>query len=173
MRALRCTYMLGPAQVKMIPYGTNSWAHEDHAQCSCVGELRFIVPFNVTPKMAQINVPSFIRGGGGSLRLWLSSALIHSCVKGTMSTLKNSIAFGSAPRREVDSQPISPLARPAVSQTETHSLGVLSETNSLGFLSVANAAPSSGGTVSIKASSGRTGRRLTAVFWSAVRTPVG
>ena len=48
---------------------------------------------------------------------------------------KNSIAFGSAPRREVDSQPISQLARPAVSHTEAHSLG---------FLSVANAAPSSG-----------------------------
>ena len=48
---------------------------------------------------------------------------------------QNSIAFGSAPRRDVDSQPISPLARPAVSQTETHSLG---------FLSVANTAPSSG-----------------------------
>ena len=50
----------------------------------------------------------------------------------------NSIAFGSAPRREADSQPISPLARPAVSQTETHSLG---------FLSVAHAAPSSGGDI--------------------------
>ena len=48
---------------------------------------------------------------------------------------KNSIAFGSAPRREADSQPISQLARPAVSQTETRSLG---------FLSVADAAPSSG-----------------------------
>ena len=36
---------------------------------------------------------------------------------------QNSIAFGSAPRREADSQPISPLARPAVSQKETHSLG--------------------------------------------------
>ena len=35
----------------------------------------------------------------------------------------NSIAFGSAPRREADSQPISQLARPAVSQTETHSQG--------------------------------------------------
>ena len=31
---------------------------------------------------------------------------------------KSSIAFGSAPRREADSQPISQLARPAVSQTE-------------------------------------------------------
>ena len=32
----------------------------------------------------------------------------------------NSIAFGSAPLREADSQPISQLDRPAVSQTETH-----------------------------------------------------
>ena len=36
----------------------------------------------------------------------------------------NSIAFGSAPRREADSQPISQLDRPAVSQTETHTLGL-------------------------------------------------
>ena len=35
----------------------------------------------------------------------------------------NSLAFGSAPRREADSQLISQLARPAVSQTETHRLG--------------------------------------------------
>ena len=48
---------------------------------------------------------------------------------------KKSIAFGSAPRREADSQPISPLARPAVSHTQTHSLG---------FLSVADSAPISG-----------------------------
>ena len=38
---------------------------------------------------------------------------------------KNSIAFGSAPRREVDSQPISQLDRPAVCQIETHTLGFL------------------------------------------------
>ena len=50
---------------------------------------------------------------------------------------QNSIAFGSAPRREADSQPISLLNRPAVSQTETHSLG---------FLSVADTCPSSGET---------------------------
>ena len=43
----------------------------------------------------------------------------------------NSIAFGSAPRREAVSQ----LDRPAVSQTETHTLG---------FLSVADTDPSSG-----------------------------
>ena len=44
---------------------------------------------------------------------------------------QNSIAFGSAPRREAVSQ----LDRPAVSQTETHILG---------FLSVADTGPSSG-----------------------------
>ena len=49
----------------------------------------------------------------------------------------NSIAFGSAPRREADSQPISQLDRPAVSQTETHSLG---------FLSVVDTGPGSGET---------------------------
>ena len=64
----------------------------------------------------------------------------------------NSIAFGNAPRREADSQPISPLARPAVSQTETHSLG---------FLSVADAAPSSGEIVHFTASSGRMVMQLT------------
>ena len=68
---------------------------------------------------------------------------------------RNSIAFGSAPRREVDSQPISPLARPAVSQTEAHSLG---------FLSVADAAPSSGETFRLRPSSGRMVMQLTGVF---------
>ena len=68
----------------------------------------------------------------------------------------NSIAFGSAPRREVDSQPISPLARPAVSQTETHSLG---------FLSVADAAPGSGETFRLRPSSGRMVMQLTGVFF--------
>ena len=68
---------------------------------------------------------------------------------------ENSIAFGSAPRREVDSQPISPLARLAVSQTETHSLG---------FLSVADAAPSSGETFHLRPSSGRMVMQLTTVF---------
>ena len=52
-----------------------------------------------------------------------------------MFPLRNSIAFGSAPRRDVDSQPISQLHRPAVSQTETHTVG---------FLSVSDTAPSSG-----------------------------
>ena len=54
------------------------------------------------------------------------------------SSLCNSIAFDSAPGREADSQPISQLVRPAVSQavswasrqadrqTETHSLGIFS-----------------------------------------------
>ena len=41
---------------------------------------------------------------------------------------------------------ISPLARPAVSHTETHSLG---------FLSVADAAPSSGETICLRSGSGR------------------
>ena len=75
---------------------------------------------------------------------------------------KNSIAFGSAPRREVDSQPISPLARPAVSQTETHSLG---------FLSVADAAPSSGETCSMGLSSSRMAMQLTAAFTVAGSNP--
>ena len=59
---------------------------------------------------------------------------------------QNSIAFGSAPRREVDSQPFSPCARPAVSHTETHSLG---------FLSVADASLNSGATLHCRPSSGR------------------
>ena len=76
----------------------------------------------------------------------------------------NSIAFGSAPRREADSQPISPLARPAVSQTETHSLG---------FLSVADAAPSSGETFRLGASSGRMVMQPTADFLVAGSNPGG
>ena len=62
-------------------------------------------------------------GGGGGKKTF------------SLNICPNSIAFGSAPRREVDSQPISPLAKPAVNQTEAHRLGLLS---------VANAAPSSG-----------------------------
>ena len=62
-------------------------------------------------------------GGGGEL-------LVEKTFSG-----QNSIAFGSAPRREADSQPISQLDRPAVSQTEAHTLG---------FLSVADTGPSSG-----------------------------
>ena len=42
---------------------------------------------------------------------------------GFWGAFSNSIAFGSAPPREADSQPISQLARPAVRQTETHSFG--------------------------------------------------
>ena len=61
-----------------------------------------------------------------------------------LQNLQNSI--GSAPRREADSQPISPLARPAVSRTKTHRLG---------FLSVADAAPSSREIMCLRASSGR------------------
>ena len=72
------------------------------------------------------------------------------------------MAFGSAPRREADSQPISPLARPAVSQTETHNLG---------FLSVADAAPSSGEILCLRASS--VVMQLTVVFVVGVRTPIG
>ena len=68
----------------------------------------------------------------------------------------NSIAFGSAPRREVDSQPFSPCARPAVSQTETHTLG---------FLSVADASPSSGATLRLRSSSGRMVMRPTSISW--------
>ena len=59
---------------------------------------------------------------------------------------QNSIAFGSAPQREADSQPISQLATPAVSQTETHSLG---------FLSVADRLQAVGRTNVPRASSGR------------------
>ena len=56
--------------------------------------------------------------------------------------LLNSIAFGNAPRREADSQPISQLARPAVSQPETHTWVFWQPRHTLGFL--ADSAPSSG-----------------------------
>ena len=76
------------------------------------------------------------RGGGGRAQKWEWRNLVQIKL-GTNSkiTVKKSIAFGSAPRREADSQPISHLARSAVSQTETHSLG---------FLPVADSAASSG-----------------------------
>ena len=48
----------------------------------------------------------------------------QSTKKQQKANIKNSIAFGSAPRREADSQPISQLDRQAVSQTERHTLGV-------------------------------------------------
>ena len=67
----------------------------------------------------------------------------------------NYISFGSTARREADSQPISQLARPALSQTEKHSLGVLS---------VADAAPSSGANSWLRASNGRMVMQLTANF---------
>ena len=76
-------------------------------------------------KSRAANIRGF-QGGGGAVKVgW-----VRVGVGG-----QNSIAFGSAPRREADSQPISQLARPAVSQTKTHSLG---------FLSMADPAPSSG-----------------------------
>ena len=67
------------------------------------------------------------RGMGGQSR----SPWIWRGACGGQSETPNSIAFGSAPRREAVSQ----LDRPAVSQTETHSLD---------FLSVADTGPSSG-----------------------------
>ena len=76
--------------------------------------------------------------------------------------VKHSIAFGSAPRREVDSQPIRPLARPAVSQPETHSLG---------FLSVADAGPSSRVTLRLRLSSGRMVMQLASDFMVGSSNP--
>ena len=95
-------------------------------------------------------------GGGGG---WnpKSQKYVHQKWPKSIFPFVNSIAFGSAPRREVDSQPISPLARPAVSQTETHSLG---------FLSVADTAPSSGEAVCLRPSSGRMVMQLTGVSGS-------
>ena len=75
---------------------------------------------------------------------------------------QNSIAFSNAPRREADSPPISPLAGPAVSQTETHGLG---------FLSLADAAPSNGENFRLRASCGRMVMHLTKVFPVAGSNP--
>ena len=70
-------------------------------------------------------------------RLCSQATYLPKCAPGVISS-ENSIAFGSAPRREADSQPISQLVRQAVSQavnrasrqadrqTETHSLGFFS-----------------------------------------------
>ena len=92
------------------------------------------------------------RQGGGRLRWPTPPSLppqtppLPPPLNPTPGQLKNSIAFGSAPRREVDSQPFSPCARPTVSQTETHSLV---------FLSVADASLSSGVAFHCMPSSGR------------------
>ena len=82
---------------------------------------------------------------------------------------ENSIAFG-APRREVESQPISQLDRPAVSQTETHTLG---------FLSVADTGPSSRENNRCQDWQWPNGNARGSdlmhgaqTFWSAVRIPV-
>ena len=89
-------------------------------------------------------------GGGGGLKGavgWLGPPLLAGSPYGPRRRgAENSIAFGSAPRREVDSQPFSPCARPAGSQTETHSLV---------FLSVADASLSSGVAFQCRPSSGR------------------
>ena len=74
-------------------------------------------------------------GGTDGARCWCpvgpdSAAQWHSFLL-LPASVQNSIAFGSAPRREAVSQ----LDRPAVSQTETHTLG---------FLSVADTEASSG-----------------------------
>ena len=74
----------------------------------------------------------------------------------------NSIAFSSAPRREIDSQPISPLARPAVSQTKAHSLA---------FLSVADVAPSSGEIMCRRPSSGQMVMQLLEAFFIGGSNP--
>ena len=76
---------------------------------------------------------------------------------------ENSIAFGSAPRREVDSQPISPSgSKQAGSQTDTHSLG---------FLSVAQAAPSSREAHHLRASSGPVVMQPASVVWVGGSNP--
>ena len=70
----------------------------------------------------------------GSMAFGVCTNCLSSFPPSTGEKWENSIAFGSAPRREADNQPISQLAKPAVSQTEAHSLG---------FLLVADLAPSS------------------------------
>ena len=57
--------------------------------------------------------------------LGLGSRIVLGCKVDKMGkgNKKNSIAFDSAPRREADSQPISPLARPAVSR-QNHTVWV-------------------------------------------------
>ena len=75
---------------------------------------------------------------------------------------ENSIAFGSAPRREVDSQPISQLDRPAVSQTETHTLG---------FLSVADTGPSSGEDTGAQDRQWPNGNAASRSFWVGGSNP--
>ena len=53
----------------------------------------------------------------------LDKAVLAQGGGGGGKALENSIAFGSAPRREPDSQPISQLVRQAVSQTVRQSVG--------------------------------------------------
>ena len=76
-------------------------------------------------------------------------------------SFRNSIAFGSAPRREVDSQPISPRA----------SKQAVTDTHSLGFLSVADAATSSREARCRNTSSGRVVRQPTGIRVAAGSNP--
>ena len=124
------------------------------AQQVWTGALRTLLRAGVSKsprgiqKIAKLLASQEKRSRGGVLRHVVAKI---NMVRGS----PNSIAFGSAPRREVGNQLISPLARPAGSQTEAHSLG---------FLSVADAAPSTGETFRLRPSSGRMVMQLTGVF---------
>ena len=85
-------------------------------------------------------------GGGGGAPKGSRVQPAHAVFPPQQLKNGNSVAFGSAPRREVDSQPFNPCARPAGSQTETHSLV---------FLSVTDASLSSGVALHCRPSSGR------------------
>ena len=84
--------------------------------------------------------------GGKTYKEGLKHALygmFNNC--GWSQTKKNSIAFGSAPLREADSQPISQVVRPAVSQTVIRASRQADRNTQFGFFfSVADSAPSSG-----------------------------
>ena len=128
---------------------------ESHLTSPHLTPLHLTSPHLTSPHLTSphlSSIPDTPLSNGLQVRTEDSAPPIMQPYKGAFA---NSIPFGSAPRREVDSQPISPLARPAVSQTETQSLG---------FLSVADAAPSSGETFCLRPSSGRMVTQLTRVF---------
>ena len=77
-------------------------------------------------------------------------------------TIQNSIAFGSAPRREADSQPISQLVRQAVSQTVSRASRQADRNTQFGFFQWQTQLQAAGSASTIRTSNGRMAMQPTA-----------
>ena len=101
------------------------------------------------------SVSNLIRGGS------ITNQTLSVTCPAVVKLLGNSIAFGSAPRREADSQPISQLVRQAVSQTVSRASRQADRNTVWGF-SVADLASSSGENRYCQNENGRTAMHPTA-----------